>query len=178
MTTTTSPPAFAERLWPGPVGWLTTIGLGVVAAIAFWPVDPRLGVVIGAVTTIALVAGVVLATPRVEVRAGELRAGRAHVPVALLASPQVLRGDELRGALGPELDARAYVCLRGWIGSAVRADLQDPLDPTPYWVVSTRRPDLLVAALAAALPVAGADPAPEPGPAPDAGPAPDPGPGA
>ena len=167
MTTTTSPPAFAERLWPGPVGWLATVGLGVVAAIAFWPVDPRLGVVIGTATTLALVVGVVVGTPRVEVRGAELRAGRAHVPVALLSSPRELRGDELRVALGPELDARAYVCLRGWIGSAVRVDLQDPLDPTPYWVVSTRRPGLLVTALAAAVditdPGPGADPGPDPG---------------
>ena len=170
MTTTTPLPDFAERLWPGPVGWLATAGLGVVTAIAFWPVDPRLGVAVGAAATVAFVIGVVVGTPRVEVRGGELRAGRAHVPVAVLSGPRALRGDELRAALGPELDARAYVCLRGWIRSAVRVDLQDPLDPTPYWVVSTRRPDLLVTALAATLHVA--DPTPGPGAGPAAGPGP------
>jgi hypothetical protein len=30
----------------------------------------------------------------------------------------------------------------------VRVDLEDPLDPTPYWLLSTRRPQELAAALA------------------------------
>jgi hypothetical protein len=46
------------------------------------------------------------------------------------------------------LDGRAYLCLRGWISPVVRVELDDPDDPTPYWLVSTRRPAQLVAALA------------------------------
>jgi hypothetical protein len=37
--------------------------------------------------------------------------------------------------------------LRSWVPTAVRIDLVDPDDPTPYWFVSTRRPDELVRAL-------------------------------
>jgi hypothetical protein len=71
------------------------------------------------------------------------------VPLALLGEARVLTGEELRHELGPGLDARAHLCLRGWIGSAVRVELVDLQDPTPYWVVSTRRPQELVAAVAA-----------------------------
>jgi hypothetical protein len=41
------------------------------------------------------------------------------------------------------------VCLRAWARTAVRVEVLDPADPTPYWLVSTRRPDELAAAIAA-----------------------------
>jgi hypothetical protein len=139
--------AFRERLWPGPAGWLVVAGLGALVGLIVYPVSPGLarGVGIGA-TALALVVAAAL-TPRVEVAGGELRAGRAHVPVSLLDNATPLTGDALRAALGPGLDARAYVCLRGWVHSAVRVELADPDDPTPYWIVSTRRPDRVLSAL-------------------------------
>jgi len=39
---------------------------------------------------------------------------------------------------------------RPWIGGAVQVLLDDPADPTPYWVVSTRHPVELAEALLAA----------------------------
>ena len=56
----------------------------------------------------------------------------------------------LRQELGPRLDARAYVCLRAWARTGVHVVLEDPQDPTPYWLVSTRRPQDLAQALRAA----------------------------
>ena len=118
-----------------------------MTAVAFVPVDVRLAALVAVV--VLVVGTVVLAglAPRVEVRDGVLRAGGAHIPVDLLGAAVALDADETRAELGPRLDARAHVCLRGWIHSAVRVEVRDPQDPTPYWVVSTRRPDALAAAL-------------------------------
>jgi hypothetical protein len=109
--------------------------------------DPRIA--LGGAGAV-LVVGVVLlvrTSPRVEVAGGELRAGRAHIPVELLARPEALDAARTRTELGPRLDARAHLCLRGWIPTAVRVEVVDPQDPTPYWLVSTRRPDDLARAL-------------------------------
>jgi hypothetical protein len=65
----------------------------------------------------------------------------------LLGTPEALDVAAMRHELGPGLDARAYVCLRAWARTGVRVALNDPDDPTPYWLVSTRRPELLVQAL-------------------------------
>lgn len=107
-----------------------------------------LTVALTAGVTTALVLGLLVAwTPRVEVSDGVLRAGRAHMPLRLLDGAEALVGEAARLARGPQLDARAYLCLRGWIPAVVRIHLADPQDPTPYWLVSTRRPEALVAAL-------------------------------
>lgn len=142
---------FRERLLPGPGGWLGALATGLLAGVVLWPLGHALGV--GAGIAVALAAGIALGTtsPVVEVSDGELRAGRAHVPVALLRDPTpITTADDMRAELGPRLDARAFVCLRAWARTGVRATLVDPADPTPYWLVSTRRPAELAAALRSA----------------------------
>lgn len=141
---------YRERLVPSAVGWLMILGTAVLLGLVLLPLGP---VAAGAGVAVAVIGGVPLAvalSPVVCVRGGELWAGPAHIPVSLLAGATALRGEELRLALGPGLDATAYLCLRGWIGSALRVDVADPADPTPYWLVSTRRPELLLAAVDAA----------------------------
>ncbi|UZN05038.1 DUF3093 domain-containing protein [Cellulomonas sp. S1-8] len=140
-------PGFRERLWPGPLGWGGVVAFAAVLAVAFVPVDHLLAIVVGVLTLLGGLAAAVLTTPLVEVERGTLRAGTARIPVRLLAEPRVLDRAALRTELGPALDARAYACLRSWIGTAVRLEVRDPQDPTPYWIVSTRQPDALVAAL-------------------------------
>jgi len=55
-----------------------------------------------------------------------------------------------RELLGPLADPLAFVVQRPWVPGAVQVMLDDPDDPTPYWVVSTRQPARLAAALLAA----------------------------
>ncbi len=142
-----------ERLWPGVAGWVTVLGLAAMLGIALWPVGPAWGVA-GAVVGLVAGAGVaVRSATRVSVSGGELHAGAAHVPLTLLRDARALDPATTRHELGPGLDARAHLCLRGWVRTAVRVELDDPADPTPYWVVSTRHPEALAAALAAAHPV-------------------------
>jgi len=49
-----------------------------------------------------------------------------------------------------DADARAFLLLRPYLRRAVMVPVQDPADPTPYWLVSTRQPERLVRALVAA----------------------------
>jgi hypothetical protein len=92
---------------------------------------------------------------RVRVADGVLKAGRAQIPVHLLAAPQPLDAAAARRAAGVEADARAYLLIRPYIPTAVRVRVVDPSDRTPYWLVSTRHPQLLAAELASAIGVSG-----------------------
>jgi hypothetical protein len=53
----------------------------------------------------------------------------------------------LRRVVGREGDPAAFVSVRPWIGPGVQLWLDDEEDPTPYWVVSTRHPDQVLAVL-------------------------------
>ena len=76
-----------------------------------------------------------------------LRAGRAHIDVALLGEPAIMIGDQARHARGPGLDPRSWHVIRGGIDGVVVTAVTDPDDPTPSWVISSRTPDRLAAAI-------------------------------
>jgi hypothetical protein len=141
---------YTERLWPGPLGWSSVAGFAAFGFIAALPVALTAAVVAAVVLTVGGVAVAVVTAPVVEVRAGELRVGRAHIPVELLGDAVVLDRAGLRAALGPGSDARVFACVRAWIPTAVQIAVVDPADPTPAWLVSTRRAEALVTAVAAA----------------------------
>lgn len=85
---------------------------------------------------------------RVRVSDGVFRAGHARIEAAHLGPATALDPEETRRLAGREADARAYLLLRPYLKRAVRVTVADPRDPTPYWLVSTRHPEELVAALA------------------------------
>ena len=89
---------------------------------------------------------------RVIVAGGELRAGRARIEARHLGAAVPLDPEATRRRAGVEADARAYLLMRPYLKRAVQVDIADPADPTPYWLLSTRHPDRLAAALSAVRP--------------------------
>jgi hypothetical protein len=86
---------------------------------------------------------------RVRLRDGVLRVGKDELPVTAIRGAHALDREQTRSRLGPEADPAAHHVVRGWIGPSVMVRLTNP-HPVPYWVVSTRRPTELVAAITAA----------------------------
>jgi hypothetical protein len=125
-----------------------------------WPLAAAAGAVAGAELSLgapdlrlpAITVGVVLATVglarlgriRIEVDADELRVDDARLPLRFVADAHVVEPEERRELLGPGSHPLAFVILRPWVRRAVRIDLDDPADPTPYWLISSRRPAALV----------------------------------
>lgn len=142
-------PVYDERLGV-PLRWwaLATMFLASML-LAFLVATPTWLALLG---TAVLVAAVLLlftgyGAARVTVRDGMLTAGRARIPVRLTGDVEALDAEATHRLAGRDADARAYLLLRPYLRRAVRVDIVDPADPTPYWLVSTRRPDRLVAAL-------------------------------
>jgi len=96
------------------------------------------------------VAGIGLwrwATP-IEVSRSELRVGPARLPLVYVGDCQALSVEQSRRARTVDADARAYLVLRTLVTArSARIDVIDPVDPHPYWLVSTRRPQDLVSSL-------------------------------
>jgi hypothetical protein len=86
-------------------------------------------------------------SPRVDVEDGWLRAGRARISGEFLAGAEPLDPDATRRVAGREADARAFLLLRPYLKRAVRVTVHDQRDPTPYWLLSTRDPEHLAAAI-------------------------------
>src|SRR5262245_55868270 len=83
----------------------------------------------------------------IEVTDARLVAGRASLPASAIDSVTALAAEAARRKRGTEADPRAFVLLRGWVTGAVVVTLDDRDDPTPYWFISSRRPEVLASTL-------------------------------
>jgi hypothetical protein len=101
-------------------------------------------VVVFALTAVLLVW---VSRIRVTVTGTELQVDDARLPLAVIADVIALDAAGKRESLGVGAHPLAFVIQRPWIGSAVQILLDDPADPTPFWVISTRHPVELATAL-------------------------------
>jgi len=138
---------YRERLSPSLWALVAAAVCGPMAALVFAPIDTTLALVVGAVVGVAFVALLVAGSPTIEVRDGMLRAGRARIAADLLGDPRIVTGDDARIARGQELDPRAWHVIRGGIDGVAIFPVLDADDPTPVWVLSSRTPDRLAAAV-------------------------------
>ncbi len=142
-------PGYDERLgvplrwWVQGVMLLATFWLAFVVAIPGavpWVITGVLGAL--------LVAGLTsIGSARVSVADGELRAGRARIALTHLGPAESLDVAATRATMGADADARAFLMTRPYLSRAVLVPVTDPADPTPYWLVGSRHPDALAAAI-------------------------------
>jgi Protein of unknown function (DUF3093) len=150
---TAAPATFDERL-STPWWWYpAALGIGAILAAQFFLADRGLKVWLPYVIILPIAVVIVwwIGRERVRVDAGEIRVRDAHLPLSAVSSVVALDSQTLRRLVGREADPLAFVAIRPWIGPGVQIVLDDPDDPTPYWVVSTRHPRELVEAMRAAL---------------------------
>ncbi|WP_413319782.1 DUF3093 domain-containing protein [Agrococcus sp. 1P02AA] len=145
-----SAPSHRERLVPS--WWLPLVLLLLVPAslLVFLPVGMEVGVGVAAVLYAAIMLALWFGAPVVELRDGVLRAGRARIGVDDLGEADALEGAAARTAMRSGWDPAAHHVISPWTTSLVRVPVTDAADPTPSWVVSTRRPRQLAAAISAA----------------------------
>ncbi|HSV39156.1 MAG TPA: DUF3093 domain-containing protein [Nocardioidaceae bacterium] len=154
MTTSTS---YDERLgvplrwWALATMFLASVLLAFLVALPAPVAFGTVGLMVAGVVALFLGYG----AAQVSVRDGELLAGAARIPVELLADPVALDDDATKRAMGVDANARAYLLVRPYLRRSVKVTVIDPDDPTPYWLVSTRHPRTLAAAVADAIAEAG-----------------------
>lgn len=139
---------YEERLTAPRSWWLISLLVGVSFALILLPFGtlPLLGGLVGG-TAVAAVAASAYGSLRIRVVGGSLIAGEAKIPVTALGAAEVLDAEEARAWRTYKADTRAFLLLRAYIPTALRVEVTDPEDPTPYLYLSTREPERLAEAL-------------------------------
>jgi hypothetical protein len=85
----------------------------------------------------------------VEVRDGKLCAGAATLPLATVGQVAALDETQTSAMRGPRADPAAFLLARPYLPRSVYIEVTDRTQDRPYWLVGTRRPDELAAAIEA-----------------------------
>jgi hypothetical protein len=145
--------AYRERLTAPPSWWTT----GMITMFTFgsivWFGLPIWAAVVTYATLFAVTAAFLLNWGRasIEVTGTELVAGGRRLP--LVAAGEVLALDEAgtSALLGPHADPRAYLLIRPYLRRAVYVEVAEPSGGVPYWLLATKRPAKLAAAITAGV---------------------------
>jgi Protein of unknown function (DUF3093) len=146
-----------------PVSWwvlgvisVLMLGAGFLAGFDWEPALAVYGILTAGLAAILIGWGRL----RTEVADGELRVGRDRLPLALAGEVTALDEEQTRALRGPRADPAAYLMSRPYLPRSVYIAVDDPAARGPYWLIGTRRPEELAAAIEAARPAARADGAP------------------
>lgn len=146
---------YRERLFTPPLWWvvgmITMLSFGALVWTGF---DLLITIAIfGAL--IAMTAAFLLNWSRaiIEVTAGELRAGRATLPLAMTGEVRALSEAQVRALRGPRADPAAYILIRPYLRHAVYIEVKGSGAASPYWLLATRHPAELAAAIETSRPM-------------------------
>jgi len=140
---------YRERLRVPLAWWLLAVptvlilGATLYAGLAEpWPVIIMIGLAAGCA---ALLITMGLAT--VELRDGALRAGNAVLPLTAVSEVVCLDENQTRRLRGPRADPAARLYSRPYLKESVYLAVAPPGSATPYWLIGTRHPAELAAAI-------------------------------
>lgn len=143
---------YRERLYPSPV-MLAVAGLfaasfGLIAV----PFSSALALVIAIVFGAAVPALLWVSSPKMTVQlSGEekvLRCSGAHLSQAYMGETRLVDEAGIKEALRAENEGRYWICYSSAVHRALHITLDDEADPHEAWLICSRSPERLRAALA------------------------------
>jgi len=143
---------YRETVW---ASWLSTLPVVLIApSLAFVVIpftDFVIATLIGSSALVVCLVVVLALAPKIVVvqedREILLQVNAARIRTSHISSVEIISKSEVRAERGPKLDARSFRVFQPSVPQMIKIHLQDENDPTPYWLVSTRNPSALKAAL-------------------------------
>ena len=77
----------------------------------------------------------------------ELRIDRAHIESKYLGKVTILDSDAMRLLRTRDADPASYLAIKFWTPTGIKIEVIDPRDPTPYWLITSKRGEEIAALL-------------------------------
>lgn len=153
MSDTDSSVLYRERQWV-PVYWWILAGLLVALTTAqlannrniWWLIVPAVALTAAAVWVLVSWSSTTVTVEQDLDGTKWLNVRSASLPDDVVSRSLAVPATAKRNAMGRQLDPAAFVVSHGWVHEMVMLVLDDPEDPTPYWLISTRNPEALLEA--------------------------------
>ena len=116
--------------------------------LAIWAaLDLRATLITAVISMVIILAVPILGAQRILLDAHELRVGRAHIEREFIGAVDEISTKDFLALRTRGANPAAYHALIFWVSRGVKVRIEDPRDPTPYWLISTKRGSELKRAL-------------------------------
>jgi len=135
---------FEKSNWPLSVWFF----LSIMCASIYLAIWAPLGQIPALLSTILCVFGLVILSQKMQttilVEQNMLYVNNAKINLKFVKKATALNKDEFKKLNGASADPAAFLATNFWTNIGVKVELKDKKDPTPYWLISTKRADELV----------------------------------
>ena len=109
-------------------------------ALAFWAaIGNEAAIAVSLIQLGLLVFAAQRTALEITLTKGWLLVGPAQIERAFIHNFRALDATEFKRVRGIDADPASYLQIRFWINTAIKIELRDPKDKTPYWLISTNR---------------------------------------
>ena len=84
---------------------------------------------------------------KIRLRNDWLYVGNAKIEIKYIKKVVLLEKDQFLKIRGAQADPAAFNATRFWVTTGVKVEIKDRKDPTPYWLISSRKAKYLSKAL-------------------------------
>ena len=109
-------------------------------SLAVWAaIGSQAALIISVIQIALLILAAQQSSLTITVTKGWLLVGPAAIERAFIHNFKALEFKEYKRIRGVDADPASYLQIRFWVNTAIKIDLRDPKDKTPYWLISTNR---------------------------------------
>jgi len=141
--------SYRERLRAPASWWITGMIMMLTFGSIVWFGFPIWAGALTYALVIAVTAAFLLnwGRARIEVTSTELVAEGHRLPLSSVGEVRQLDEAHTRALRGPRADPRAYLLIRPYLRQSVYVEVAGPDGHAPYWLLATRQPAQLAAAI-------------------------------
>jgi hypothetical protein len=121
--------------------------LPLAIIVVLLPFSEVLAIVSGSISYICAALVAWRLAPLISIRADLLQVGKAAIPTKFLGAAHVVKTQEAFVERGRNLNPLAFTKFQIGVNQMTKVEIRDLADPTPYWLFSTRNPELVASYL-------------------------------
>ena len=143
MTKTSNSAPYSERVIPGLSFFFATLFVPTALYLVVLAFDDFWALFTFVLTEVVIVCLGLFAAPTLKLTNESLSIGKVQIPTKYIKNVTAIEKSAQQSEKGPKLHPAAYIRFQVGVKGLLKIELNDPQDPTPYWLISSRNPELV-----------------------------------
>ena len=143
MTKTSNSAPYSERVLPGLSFFFATLFVPTALYLIVLAFDDFWALLTFVLTEVVIVCLGLFASPTLKLTNESLSIGKVQIPTKYIKNVTAIEANAQQSEKGPKLHPAAYIRIQVGVKGLLKIELDDPSDPTPYWLISSGNPELV-----------------------------------
>ncbi len=143
MTILPATDLYKERVLPTVYFYIASITLPLSLFLVALPFSEVVSISLALASIPAVLVLSWLGSPLISLTQQTLSIGQASIETKYLGKAEVVSPENAFQERGSKLDSRAFTKFQIGVKTLVKIEIQDKQDPTPYWLIASRNPEVL-----------------------------------